>query len=128
MNCPFCPPHNRKNEYMSVDRFKAILEQIKTYTNYIYLHVKVEPQLHPDFDEIVKLAYDNGFNVNITTNGTLLEEHLSTAKYLRQINISLHATNNEDIIKSAKKIKDCYINFRVWNGADNSTIKLLEKD
>ena len=135
LNCSFCPPHQRQNEYMSFSNFKHILEQIKPYTRYIYLHVKGEPMLHPEFDSFVKYAYEQGFFVNITTNGTLLEKHLDSTKYIRQINISLHATNNEAIVENAKKISDCYVNFRVWNyhSGDldsqerNATISLLQK-
>lgn len=132
MNCSFCPPHKRNNEYMSIEKFKMILGQIKPYTKYIYLHVKGEPMLHPNFDEFVKLAFDEGFFVNITTNGTLLKDHLESTKYIRQLNISLHATNDEEIIMTAKQIKDCYVNFRVWNCIDdnkpNQAISLLEKE
>ncbi len=131
LNCSFCPPHKRQNEYMSFDNFKHILEQIKPYTKYIYLHVKGEPMLHPEFDSFVKYAYEQGFFVNITTNGTLLEKHLESTKYIRQINISLHATNNEKIVEIAKKINNCFVNFRVWNLErtlhNNQTISLLEK-
>lgn len=128
MNCSFCPPHKRKNDYMSKEEFECILDKIKPYTDYIYLHVKGEPLLHPDFDKFVKLAFDKGFFVNITTNGTLLDKHIDAFKYVGQINISLHATNQQEIINSAKQIKDCYVNFRVWNFVDeeNKTIKLLE--
>ena len=131
LNCSFCPPHKRQNEYMSFDNFKHILEQIRPFTKYIYLHVKGEPLLHPEFDTFVKYANEQGFLVNITTNGTLLDKHLESTKYLRQLNISLHATNKEEIIETAKTIKDCYVNFRVWNFENdfqnNETILLLEK-
>ncbi len=129
LNCPFCPPDNRKKEFMTLDNFEKILDKIKSYTKYIYLHVKGEPMLHPEFDKFVKLAFEKGFFVNITTNGTLLEKHLNSTKYLRQINISLHATNDEKIIKTARQIKDCYVNFRVWNfNEKSSTIDLLQKE
>ena len=137
MNCPFCPPHNRKSEYMDLNDFEKVLNKIKPYTKYIYLHVKGEPMLHPQFDDFVKLAYDMGFFVNITTNGTLLKNHLSSTKYIRQLNISLHATNDEEIIKTAMQINNCYVNFRVWNTYknnkdllqnNNKTINLLEKN
>ncbi len=118
LKCPFCPPHNRENKYMSFDEFKTILDKIKPYTNYIYLHVKGEPMLHPDFDKFVKYAFDEGFFVNVTTNGTLLENHLNVTKFIRQLNISLHATNDIEIFKKANEINDCIVNFRIWNGKD----------
>ena len=131
MNCSFCPPHNREHKNMSLESFNIILEKIKPYTKFIYLHVKGEPMLHPNFKEMVKTAYEKGFFVNITTNGTLLKDNLDITKYIRQLNISLHATNNQEIIKTAKRINDCYVNFRVWNADDiesNETTKLLEKE
>lgn len=129
LNCEFCLPHNRKPDFMSLEHFKNILAQIKPYTKYIYLHVKGEPLLHPEVDSFIKTAFDEGFEVNLTTNATLLSKHLDVTKYLRQINISLHATNNLEIVKVAKEINDCIINFRVWNFSENKeAIDLLEKE
>ncbi len=110
---------------MTISQFKYILEQIKPYTDYIYLHVKGEPLLHPYFYDFCKLAYEMGFKVNVTTNGTLLSKNMDAFKYVRQLNLSLHATNDEEIIKQAMNIKNCYVNFRVWNG-NKETIRLLE--
>ena len=87
LKCDFCLPHHRENKYMSFDEFDTILQQIKPFTKYIYLHVKGEPLLHPDIDKFIKHAFDEGFYINLTTNGTMLKEHLSITKYLRQINI-----------------------------------------
>ena len=129
LSCPFCPPHNRENRFMNFEEFKLILSKIKGYTEYIYLHVKGEPLLHPEFDKFVKYANMQGFKINLTTNGTLLKNHLQITKYLRQINISLHATNSAEIVETAKKINDCIINFRIWNISQNpEAINLLEKE
>lgn len=129
LNCPFCPPHKRENRFMTFEEFKLILEKIKPYTEYIYLHVKGEPTLHPEFAEFAEYAYNLGFKINLTTNGTLLTNHLNSTKYLRQINISLHATNSKDIIQIAKQINDTIINFRIWNIDENKeAVDLLEKE
>ena len=129
LNCKFCLPHHRENRVMSFDEFKRILSEIKPFTNYIYLHVKGEPLLHPQVDEFIKYAYDMGFYINLTTNATLLKEHLSITKYLRQINISLHATNSLEIVKTAKEIKDCIVCFRIWNiDKDIKNKELLETE
>lgn len=125
LNCPFCPPHKRENRFMSFDEFKLILKKVKPYSEYIYLHVKGEPLLHPDFDKFSKYAYEEGFKINLTTNGTLLKKHTSSTKYLRQINISLHATNSPEIIQVAKNIDDTIINFRIWNINENKEAKKL---
>ena len=113
LKCAFCPPHKRENRFMSLDEFKLILEKIKPYSEYIYLHVKGEPMLHPNFDEFITYAYTQGFKTNLTTNGTLLKNHLPITKYLRQINISLHATNSKEIIELTKDINDTIINNHV---------------
>lgn len=129
LKCSFCPPHKRENRFMNFEEFKIILQQIKPYTKYIYLHLKGEPLLHPEFDKFVEYAYNCGFFINLTTNGTLLSNHLNITKFLRQINISLHATNNAEIIKIAKNINDTIINFRIWNANENSeAVKLLENE
>lgn len=129
LNCEFCAPHNRKNEFMTKANFMHILNEIKNYSEYIYLHVKGEPTLHPEFDEFVKIAYDNGFKINLTTNATLLKQHLGITKYLRQINVSFHATNNAEILKICKSITDCTVNFRIWNFDENSeAIEQIKKE
>ena len=129
LNCRFCLPHKRENRFMSFDEFKLILDKIKPYTNYIYLHVKGEPLLHPKVDNFIKYAHKEGFFINLTTNATLLKEHLHITKFLRQINISLHATNSIDIIRTAKEIKDCIVCFRIWNiDKDIQNKELLEKE
>ena len=132
MNCSFCPPHNREKRFMSKNEFETILNKIKPYTKYIYLHVKGEPMLHPNFDELVKLAYDKGFFVNITTNGTLLQNHLEVTKYIRQINISLHSENKqenylENIINCINKLRNKIIVLRYWTLNDEKSPIIVDK-
>ena len=129
LNCEFCLPHHRKFRNMDFDEFKLILDKIKPYSNYIYLHVKGEPLIHPEIDKFIIYAFNQGFQTNLTTNAVFLKEHLPITPYVRQINISLHATNDIEIIKLAKEIKDCIINFRVWNFKENKeAISLLEHE
>lgn len=144
LNCTFCPTTNRKSKFMSVDEFTFILDAIKDYTDYIYLHVKGEPLLHPDLGQLLNIACKKGFKVNITTNGTLLnnkKEILLNNPCLRQINISLHSfdgnerkgveplpyesnkkrdkdeyiNNVLDFIEDAKDINTLIIALRLWN-------------
>lgn len=68
LSCEFCKKHHRENRYMTKEEFEHILDQIKNDTKYIYLHVKGEPLLHPEVDTFVKLAYEKGFYINLTTN------------------------------------------------------------
>lgn len=90
LNCSFCIGNNREVKFMSFEEFKTILKKIKPYTNYLYFHILGEPLLHPNINEFIDFACSNGFNVNITTNGYLIN-NIKYNKNIRQINISLHS-------------------------------------
>lgn len=137
--CEFCPQTKRQGEFMEVERFNKILEQIKPYTDYIYLHVKGEPLLHPKIDEFLDLSYDKGFKVNITTNGTIIDkvkDNIIMKKALRQMNFSLHSFDGNEgydnkheylndifkFVKEAREKTDIIISLRLWNlDEDNET-------
>ena len=134
LNCDFCPHTNRKKKFMSVDEFALIMEKIKGYTSYIYLHVKGEPLIHHELDKILKIANSYNLNVNITTNARILKDKLDIIinNKIRQLNISLHSFDSldeiEEILYVIDKISDSYISLRLWNNKDNSDIlKLLER-
>lgn len=130
--CDFCPKTKRKSEFMEVETFNKILDEIKPYTDYIYLHVKGEPLLHPKLDEFLDLSYEKGFKVNITTNGTLInkEKHkLLNKPALRLVNFSMHSfdgneggTNKEEYISNIISFvkedidnTDILASLRLWN-------------
>jgi Predicted Fe-S oxidoreductases len=133
LSCSFCPTSKRAKKILSVNEFDHILSQIAEYTDYIYLHVKGEPLLHPDLGKLLDLCHSYGLMVNITTNGTKLkeqEELLLVAPALRQINISLHSFESgdqeaklfeeylDDIISISKEFRDkskTTIGLRLWN-------------
>jgi radical SAM protein with 4Fe4S-binding SPASM domain len=121
---------------MSPDEFGLVVEKIRPYTNYIYLHVLGEPLLHPQLEEILKIAANAGLNVNITTNGGLIErkKEILWSNPVRQINISLHDAEENiapekwnDYLNSIFEYAEVaaektYINLRLWNlGVDAST-------
>ena len=74
---------------MNLNDINNYLDQIKEFGNYIYLHVLGEPLLHPNFNEILKLLDDKGFNLQLVTNGILLNKYpdLLTHKSLRKLSI-----------------------------------------
>jgi len=114
---------------MSVAEFKLIVDKIRPFTNYIYLHVLGEPLLHPQLDEILTIAGDSGLYINITTNGSLLErkKEILLRHSIRQINISLHDAEenipkdkwNEYLQSSldfaTEQAENTYICLRLWN-------------
>lgn len=100
LSCSFCKQDNRPKKNMTVIEFELILKQIKPLTNYIYLHVKGEPLLHPNLQEILDIALKYDMKVNITTNGVNLLKQaklLSEYKNIYQINVSLHSYNQNKI-------------------------------
>lgn len=132
LKCDFCPETKRQAEFMSEAAFQEALEQIKPFTDYIYLHVKGEPLLHPHLGRLLDISDDKGLKVNITTNGTLINKAADTliAKpAVRQINFSLHSFdgNQHDISKDtyidrilaftnrAVIESDIIISLRLWN-------------
>ena len=80
--CSFCPPTERQKQFISVEDFSKRLDQIKPHTDYIYLHVKGEPLLHPKIEQLLDISHEKGFKVNITTNGTLINKKRPKGLYL----------------------------------------------
>lgn len=92
-DCRFCPKTSRKPEFMGLDLFQKILEEVQEYSGHLYFHVMGEPLLHPDIGAFLDLCSEKGFKVNITTNGTLIKETkniLLSKPVIRAINFSLH--------------------------------------
>lgn len=92
--CSFCPKTARQPAFLPTARFTDILNQITPFTDYIYLHVKGEPFLHPDLARLLEIAGEMGVWVNLTTNGTLIGKagpSLLGKPALRQVNFSLHS-------------------------------------
>ena len=123
LNCSFCLNNKREKKFMSVSDFSHIINEIKPYTDYIYLHVKGEPLLNPNLDIFLDICDNNNIKVNITTNGTLLKKNfdiLKKHKCLRQINVSLHSENEvddyfDDIFLVCKSLSEhVYISYRLW--------------
>ena len=131
LSCSFCSIDNRIKDKVTVENFEEIIKKIDKYTDYIYLHVKGEPLLHPELKELLDIANKYNKQVNITTNGTLIKEKLDilTHPAVRQINISLHSENNkdnylDDINTSVDKLKDKIVIFRYWTLKDNELNKI----
>ncbi|MEG2447628.1 MAG: radical SAM/SPASM domain-containing protein [Bacilli bacterium] len=123
LKCSFCSKSSRKKREISPIEFQHIINQIKPYTDYIYLHIKGEPLLHSQLGEILDICSKALIKVNITTNGTLLKEKgsiLKRADCIRQINISLHSENNKrdylsEIFETVSTLpKSISVVYRFW--------------
>ena len=131
-NCSFCSIDNRKKLEMSPTSFSHVIDSIKDYSNYVYLHVKGEPLIHSKFDEIIDICSKNKINVNITTNGSLLakRKEILKNKIIRQINISLQSYEKDVDLDEINEIMDTVnyllsenknlnIVYRFWAIKDN---------
>lgn len=142
--CDFCPQTKRKPEFMKIEVFDKILDQIKPYTDYIYFHVKGEPLLHPEIDKFLDLSHEKGFKVNITTNGTLIaqvKDKIMNKPGLRQMNFSLHSFDANDkydnkdeyindifsFVKETRENDDIIIALRLWNLDKDNVVNLENK-
>lgn len=96
LSCSFCSIDTLPKRQMSVEEFKKVINKIKNYTDLIYLHVKGEPLLHTNLDDILTICDENKIKVCITTNGTLLEnrKEILLRHHITKINVSLHCENN----------------------------------
>jgi len=128
LSCSFCTKTKRTKKIMTPLEFEEILKKTDSYTDYIYLHVKGEPLLHPNLKEILELSEKYHKKVTITTNGTLLkerEEILKNNSCIRQVNISLHSENKkENYLNSIFQIidqvpKNIQVVYRLWTLENN---------
>lgn len=154
LSCNFCPKTSRKYGFMEEESFEKIIKKIKGYTEHVYFHLMGEPLLNKNLKRFLEICEQNKLQVNITTNGTLInevKEVLVHSKSLRQINISLHsfeANDHErdfneyigriiDFIKEANEKSNIICSLRLWNldgkykGNNNMNFdifKLLEEE
>lgn len=147
LSCSFCPGTTRKPRQMSVDEFKIVLEKIKDYTDYIYFHLLGEPLCHPELETFLNISDQMGFNVIITTNGTLLNKKqdilLNSHSHYKTV-ISLHSFEaNDNKISFENYLKDCFeyakkvenkkiVVLRLWNNGgkdslNDEILNMLEK-
>src|SRR3989339_637759 len=82
-NCPTCPtPHRlifqkRQPEYMNLEKYKRIIDNVKDYVHIVYIYNSNEPLLHPDIVEMAKYASDNNLHTMLSTNCSLLDEKMT---------------------------------------------------
>ena len=127
LNCSFCSKVEKPRKMLSSDEFKTIVEKVKDYTDYIYLHVKGEPLTHPNIIELINIANDYNLKVNLTTNGVLFPkyaEELAKCENLSKINFSLHSENNipnycEKIFDSVSNLNNQTVIYRLWTLKEN---------
>lgn len=130
LSCSFCPKTKRPARTLNPAEFRQLAENIRPYTDYLYLHVLGEPLMHPELETLLGICGELNFRVVITTNGTLLpaqETVLLSSPALYKINVSLHSFEANapgdfraylsGCFSFAKKAGDAgkLVDLRLWN-------------
>jgi radical SAM protein with 4Fe4S-binding SPASM domain len=133
LTCDFCAVSKRDKRFMSIAEFEMICDQIRFLTEHIYLHVQGEPLLHPQIEEILRIAHARHLQVQLVTNGTLLSENMDillNAPAIRQISVSLQSLqtigyleneiNRNRLFENLIRLSEIgkYVQLRLWNFSD----------
>jgi len=87
--CYFCYQGRKTEPHMTLENFKLLIDQVKHHTNQVALGGRGDPNLHPQFKEIVEYARDNGVVPNYTTSGNgLTDEHIEISKMCGAVAVS----------------------------------------
>lgn len=106
LRCAFCHRYDFDNHFYNTDNLDQtiLLLKEKKITNVIISGG--EPLLHPQLFEIMDALKSNGFDLDLCTNGTIVNETilLSLKKYLSEISISIdsYSSARHDSMRSTK--------------------------
>lgn len=133
LKCKFCynDSTSESKQVIEYSKMKEIIDKLVFLKANSLSLSGGEPLLHPNFNEIVKYAYEKGLIVTLTTNGVFLR-HLSedVLKMISNIQISLDGSTSEihDSIRGLKGTFDNVIKSIEWLNSlnyTNLTIKMV---
>ena len=137
LRCGFCPGTKRAPKVMTPGELRVLLPKLRPWADYLYFHLMGEPLLHPELETFLQLAGEAGFQVILTTNGTLLpkrQEMLLSAPALHKVNMSLHAFEaNDRAMPFSEYLAGCcrfgrtaegrkLVSYRLWNGGGQDAL------
>lgn len=133
IQCSFCPAVERKAASLDMPLIESFFQKVSGWADRVCLHVMGEPTSHPQFPDFVEKAKQYGLQLEITTNGLILNDAVKAALLstsVVQVNFSLQSFFDnfpeKDPGRYLEKIfaftqqamsarPDLYINFRLWN-------------
>ena len=139
VQCSFCPVVEKDKKIMDIADFEAILKQVVPLAETVCLHVLGEPLAHPKFIEILKICEAYKVQIDLTTNGILINRYkhqIINSKSVRQVNFSLQAFKDnfpdrdinpylqpifEFVTLAHSSRPELYTNFRLWNLESNTS-------
>src|SRR5262249_1230640 len=74
--CPMCPRHiySFDNENMDLELYKKIVQDCKSYVEFVWPYGIGEPMIHPNIFEMIRISRDAGIRTGMSTNATLMDE------------------------------------------------------
>ncbi len=124
---------------MNVAEFEAVLKEVAPLAETICLHLLGEPLAHPKFSEILDVCERYNTQIDLTTNGILINRHkerIIQSPAVRQVNFSLQAFKDnfpdrdltpyllplfEFTTAAHAQRPALYINYRLWNQESNDS-------
>lgn len=135
LNCSFCAGTKRTPHSMTIEEFTKVAKQAKTVSDYVYFHLMGEPMTHKHLYEFFDICQEIGLTVNLTTNGTLLDDRLAQVKNLRKVSISVHSfadngtldSNFDRVLEFSRLLTDAgkICELRFW--IDGQSEKIRQK-
>ena len=128
LNCHFCDKTIRPKRHMTSSEYRLVIDKIAPFTDYVYLHVKGEPLLHNELEEILEISKGKVL-VNITTNGTLIDKRIDVLrKYkavINRVNISVHSNFQDE--GYLEKVQSLFPNSYCFYVSDYTKIGNIRK-
>ena len=110
--CPFCYQGNDDEPHMTFENFKIIIDQVKHHSNQVALGGRGDPNLHPQFKQIVEYARENGVVPNYTTSGiNLTDEQIEISKQCGAVAVSDY--NRSFTFDALKRLMDADIKTNI---------------
>lgn len=146
LSCSFCAKTAREQRFIEVKEFAHVLDEVKPFTDYIYLHLMGEPLLHPQLKALLELCQKHQIKVNLTTNGTRIgavKDCLLHSPALRKVGFSVHSFEANHFNRELEQYLGDICSFiigaestpvicelRLWNGDSESRAgeNLLNKE
>ena len=111
-SCSFCYQGNKKEAHMTLDNFKLLIDQVRHHTNQVALGGRGDPNLHPQFKEIVEYARKNNVVPNYTTSGiNMTDEQIKISKLCGAVAVSDYG--NKYTYNALKRLMDAEIKTNI---------------
>lgn len=91
LRCPFCHRYDFDNRFYNADKLYQTVQLLKSKNITNVIISGGEPLLHPKLFIIMETLKSNGFDLDLCTNGTIVNDKLllTLKKYLSEISISI---------------------------------------